>query len=47
MDGVIQILAPSAFLDQPLLAKEIASAYQSQGDDKKPLLNVITFGDFA
>ena len=47
VDGVIQILAPSAFLDQPLLAKEIASAYQSQGDDKKPLLNVITFGDFA
>ena len=47
VDGVIQILAPSAFLDQPLLAQEIASAYQSQCDEKKPLLNVITFGDFA
>lgn len=48
VDGVIQILAPSAFLDQPLLAKEIASAFQSQGDaPDKPLLNVITFGDFA
>ncbi len=47
VDGVIQILAPSAFLDQPLLAKEVAGAYQAQGDDKKPLLNVITFGDFA
>jgi acyl-CoA synthetase (NDP forming) len=47
VDAVIQILAPSAFLDQPLLATEIASAYESQGDAKKPLLNVITFGDFA
>ncbi len=47
VDGVIQILAPSAFLDQPLLAKEVASAYQSQPEPKKPLLNVITFGDFA
>jgi acyl-CoA synthetase (NDP forming) len=47
VDGVIQILAPSAFLDQPLLAKEVASAYQSQAEPKKPLLNVITFGDFA
>ncbi|MGD0026442.1 MAG: acetate--CoA ligase family protein, partial [Xanthobacteraceae bacterium] len=47
VDAVIQILAPSAFLDQPLLAKEVAGAYQSQGSAKKPLLNVITFGDFA
>ena len=47
VDSVIQILAPSAFLDQPLLAKEIASAYESQGSARKPLLNVITFGDFA
>jgi len=47
VDSIIQILAPSAFLDQPLLAKEIASAYQSQGNAPKPLLNVITFGDFA
>src|SRR5450756_2044991 len=47
VDSVIQILAPSAFLDQPLLAKEVASAFQSQGSTPKPLLNVITFGDFA
>src|SRR5208282_2950576 len=44
---VIQILAPSAFLDQPLLTREVANAYQSQGSAKKPLLNVVTFGDFA
>jgi acetate---CoA ligase (ADP-forming) len=47
VDAVIQILAPSAFLDQPLLAKEVVSAYQSQGSAKKPLLNVVTFGHFA
>lgn len=47
VDTVIQILAPSAFLDQKLLAKEIISAYESQGAVKKPLLNVVTFGDFA
>jgi acyl-CoA synthetase (NDP forming) len=47
VDQVIQILAPSAFLDQPLLAKEVAGAFQSQGSMPKPLLNVITFGDFA
>jgi acetyltransferase len=47
VDAVIQILAPSAFLNQPLLAKEVVSAYQSQGSAKKPLLNVVTFGDFA
>jgi acyl-CoA synthetase (NDP forming) len=47
VDMVIQILAPSAFLDQPLLAKEVASAFQAQGATPKPLLNVITFGDFA
>jgi acetyltransferase len=47
VDAVIQILAPSAFLDQPLLAKEVVSAYHAQGSAKKPLLNVITFGDFA
>ena len=47
VDAVIQILAPSAFLDQPLLIKEVVSAYQSQGSAKKPLLNVVTFGDFA
>ncbi len=47
VDAVIQILAPSAFLDQPLLAKEVAAAFQSQAGTPKPLLNVITFGDFA
>jgi acetate---CoA ligase (ADP-forming) len=47
VDMVIQILAPSAFLDQPLLAKEVTGAFQSQGSTPKPLLNVITFGDFA
>ena len=47
VDQVIQILAPSAFLDQPLLAKEVSAAFQSQGATPKPLLNVITFGDFA
>jgi len=47
VDLVIQILAPSAFLNQPLLAKEVAGAFQSQGSRPKPLLNVITFGDFA
>ena len=47
VDSIIQILAPSAFLDQPLLAKEVAAAFQAQGSPPKPLLNVITFGDFA
>ena len=47
IDAVIQILAPSAFLDQKVLAAEIASAYKSQTGAKKPLLNVVTFGDFA
>ena len=47
IDAVIQILAPSAFLDQTLLAQEIVSAYESQGAVRKPLFNVVTFGDFA
>lgn len=47
IDAIIQILAPSAFLDQKLLAAEIASAYESQTGARKPLLNVVTFGDFA
>lgn len=47
VDIVIQILAPSAFLDQKLLASEIVTAYESQAVDRKPLLNVVTFGDFA
>jgi acetyltransferase len=47
VDAVIQILAPSAFLDQKLLAREVAAAWNEQGSVKKPLLNVVTFGDFA
>lgn len=47
VDAVIQILAPSAFLNQKLLAEEIEAAYESQAGAKKPLLNVVTFGDFA
>ncbi len=47
VDAVIQILAPSAFLDQKLLAQEISSAYESQSGAKKPLLDVVTFGHFA
>jgi acyl-CoA synthetase (NDP forming) len=47
VDAIIQILAPSAFLDQKMLAAEIASAYESQAGARKPLLNVVTFGDFA
>ncbi len=47
VDMVIQILAPSAFLDQKLLAEEIATAWEAQGESRKPLLNIVTFGDFA
>lgn len=43
---VAQILAPSAFLDQKLLVKEIAEACQSQ-QDGKTFLNAMTFGEFA
>jgi acetyltransferase len=47
VDMVIQILAPSAFLNQPLLARETAAAFESQAGDRKPLLNVVTFGGFG
>jgi len=47
VDAVIQILGPSAFHNQPQLAKEVASAYQAQGGAKKPLLNVVAFGEFG
>ncbi len=47
VDAVIQILGPSLFHDQPRLAEEVAHAYHSQGGAKKPLLNVLMFGDFA
>jgi acetate---CoA ligase (ADP-forming) len=46
IDMVLQILAPSAFLDQTLLVKEVAEACQlKQGG--KTFLNAVTFGEFA
>ncbi len=46
IDMVLQILAPSAFLDQKLLVEEIIQACQShQGG--KTFLNAVTFGEFA
>ena len=47
VDAVIQILGPSAFHVQPQLAKEVAAAYQGQSGTKKPLLNVVMFGEFG
>ena len=47
VDAVIQILGPSAFHVQPQLAKEVATAYQGQSGTKKPLLNVVMFGEFG
>jgi len=46
IDMVLQILAPSAFLDQKLLVKEIEEACQSQ-QSGKTFLNAVTFGEFA
>ena len=46
VDMVLQILAPSAFLDQKLLVQEIAQACQSQ-QCGKTFLNAVTFGEFA
>ena len=46
IDMVLQILAPSAFLDQKLLVEEIAAACQSQ-QGGKTFLNAVTFGEFA
>jgi acyl-CoA synthetase (NDP forming) len=46
IDMVLQILAPSAFLNQKLLVSEIMKACQShQGE--KTFLNAVTFGEFA
>jgi len=46
IDMVLQILAPSAFLDQKLLVKEIMQACkEKQGG--KTFLNAVTFGEFA
>ncbi len=46
IDMVLQILAPSAFIDQKLLVNEIAQACQSQ-QGGKTFLNAVTFGEFA
>jgi acetate---CoA ligase (ADP-forming) len=46
IDMVLQILAPSAFLDQKLLVKEITQACQLQ-QGGKTFLNAVTFGEFA
>jgi acetate---CoA ligase (ADP-forming) len=46
IDMVLQILAPSAFLDQKLLVKEIAAACQAK-QGGKTFLNAVTFGEFA
>jgi acyl-CoA synthetase (NDP forming) len=47
VDLVLQILAPSAFIDQKEIAEEIAAAFESQPGKKKPFLNAVTFGNFA
>jgi len=46
IDMVLQILAPSAFLDQELLVKEIAEACRTRKSGKT-FLNAVTFGEFA
>jgi len=47
VDLVLQILAPSAYINQKLIVDEIVSAYESQQGKKKPLYNAVTFGHFA
>jgi acetate---CoA ligase (ADP-forming) len=47
VDIVLQILAPSAFLDQKMLVEEISRACDSQTGRKKTFLNAVTFGSFA
>jgi acetyltransferase len=47
VDIVMQILAPSAFINQKLIVEEIAKAYESQEGRKKPFFNAVTFGQFA
>ncbi len=47
VDMVLQILAPSAFINQPQIVEEIAKAYEAQTGKKKPFLNAVTFGQFA
>ncbi len=46
VDMVLQILAPSAILDQKLLVKEVAEACQLK-QNGKTFLNAVTFGEFA
>jgi acyl-CoA synthetase (NDP forming) len=47
VDLVMQIVAPSAFIDQKLIVDEIVKAYGTQKGAKKPFLNAVTFGQFA
>ncbi len=47
VDMVLQLLAPSSFIDQKLLVREITEACRSQEGKPKPLLNAVTFGRFA
>lgn len=47
VDVVVQILAPSAHIDQKLIVEEIVNAYQSQPGKKKPLFHAVTFGHHA
>jgi acyl-CoA synthetase (NDP forming) len=47
VDLVMQIVAPSAFIDQKLIVDEIVKAYETQKGAKKPFLNAVTFGQFA
>ncbi len=47
VDMILQLLGPSAFLDQELLVREIVDAFESQEGARKPLLNAVTFGPFA
>jgi len=46
IDMVLQILAPSAFLNQKLLVKEVTEASQAK-QGGKTFLNAVTFGEFA
>jgi acetate---CoA ligase (ADP-forming) len=46
VDIVLQIMAPSAFIDQKLLVKEVAEACKAK-QGGKTFLNAVTFGEFA
>jgi acyl-CoA synthetase (NDP forming) len=47
VDMIMQILAPSAFINQKLIVEEIVKAYEAQKNGRKPFLNAVTFGQFA